>query len=788
MYSAKFKMNPEQVESLPDYWIEINRARIRFSGIGPRYQDASCNKIWPRDTLEWTDELRKILYDELRSKINNVTFCDNVGKIVERLFKRLKQCNITSIFQKFCPLDKGHFEEVPFAIHHALDCYTPYKQILAFIHQTLRAINAGDRSIGGGDFLIFLFGCHRNYDIFKSHLSSLVSEGEKLQKIPIGNYVHFGSLRMDLNKVEWLGDIDIELKYRLFIQIIYSLIRFILDLLRRYFYITLGNHTADMLLYYRYDLWQKIQSHNINDLIKKNIMTYVDHDSQIPYHPVAVSKLRFHLKRDSLRPICIDMKYNQRIRKQNRQLLAILKGILQKSSKFSLNGLLRGLRSFKSKVDTNPETRVYMVRTDIKNCFQSVDQRLLKSIVLEKFKELANDRDEVALTKLECHKAAADKKSKPLSFNIWSIDPERVKAERNLLDVAIVQGPVYLGLNEFDKRYLTHHVCEPVIRETRHSRRDLMLLKGLRQGSPYSPLFCSIYIEAAFERHLNEFFNSETCKIYRYVDDILFISLDLDESRRFMDKMLKGFKDFNLKMNVDKLSCNFRCLGLDENLCKLDDYVVFYKLRIAIKTLECSHHYVFNDVPLQYSFHINAYFSRERMVKSIKAVKVNPIHLDCELNNFDRVVENIFYFAILLAHRTGTAILQSFELRNLQNQAPTFVSAMSQMSAKKIHSAIRVGVRRDIIKNDLTLSEIRLLAISAFLVTWKRVHMRHRKSELKELERIQRRFLMRVTVIPEIPDQRKDYWVSKNRALIDSFNKGPFIEEVTLPQSRHRLN
>lgn len=782
----------DHLENLPDYKYFINRAKIRFSGTGPWIHDSQAQestKIWPRDSIDWVDESRKILYDELRDAINNQDYCEHVRDVIRQTFQQLQKCNINSLYNRFCPLDSGHFNRVPFAIHHALDCYTTYKQIMDFIYHIFSSVYYKK----SGSFMKTMFGCNRNFDIFKTHISELISGSEKLQRMQIGYFVSFGPLNMDLSTVRWLDGVDIKLKYRIFIQIVYALVRFILDLLRRYFYITIGNHTSDKLFYYRYDLWQRIQKRNIEDLIDRGVFVVIPHDDQIEYHPVSVSKLRFHLKKDGLRPICIQAKYTPSIKRMNSQTVAVLKAIIENSTRqprFTLTDLLTKLNVFKQKM-IDQQMRIYMVRADIKDCFQSVDQELLRKTIMKKLQTLVNNDQVIKLFRLECvtkkQENPIDGDGRSRSYKTWSLNPDSVKNNKRLSQAVVIEGPIDLSLTDFDRCHLQQHIITPIIKETRQSKKELLLLRGLRQGSPISPMLCSIYIQAAFDQHLDEFITSESCHLFRYVDDILFISTDIDEAKRFMHKMLKGFVDFNLRMNIDKLSCNFTCPGLDDELCRLNDFAVFYKRRIALKDLNCSQHYVFNDIPLHYTFNVNPYMGQDRLTKSIRTIKVNLIYLDLKLNGLDGVVDNIFKIGLLVAHRLAASIKISYHMRSINNQQLKFITEIIWESSKKIYLHMRSGVRRKLIENDLTKSEVRIIVASAFLATWKRVHMRSRKLELEEIHRVQRRLLIRISIIQLAVEDRREYWRNKVNSLLDGFVKSHFINEAILPLSRHRL-
>lgn len=776
-------MTPDEIKLLPDYLHEIDRNKLRFNGTGPRLHDRP-EKLWPRDYIDPENEAQKVLYPALKRLIDSEQKIQSIQSIIEQIFYGLRQCNTTKLFNKSCPLDHGYFNRVQFSVSHAMEAYTSYDKIISFIHQSLRSINIGQK---GKNFIKVIFGCHCNYDIFKLHIKWLVIGNLKLRKMIIGQFVLFDGLSMDLTKVKWLRGLTTKAQYSIFIQVIYALTRFISELLRRYFYITVSNPYANKLFYYRYDLWQKLHSIVINSYIDTNLLYKFEISDGIDLPPNGTSKLKFYLKRDNLRLICTKQRGPKNSEVMLHQLRAVLTYILNRIpnyEKFTLTSLLNGLKELRRK-SSNEGKKIYFVRADIENCFQNIKQEKLKRIITD---NLYNHRKSgyFELVKLSCTTKHDQQRRGTREIIRWSIDPQSVKMSGDFDHVQVVNSK-YINIEEFDRVYLRPQIVNPVLRESKTSKNGYNLLVGIRQGSPFSPLLCAIYIQEAFNKYLGDLLNVNDCKLFRYVDDILFMTTDLVKAQKFMDRMLKGLEEFGLRSNANKLACNFECEGIDEGVCRLDEFVLFYKRKISLSTLHCTYNYSYNSISIDNTFHVSPYFNQESVYNSVfKLSRIEAIHLDYELNGIYCVIENIFENALLTAFRMATLLITSFTFRNLNNQQEKFIMKVVNQIARRIMSCIESGLRRKVIENKLTFKEVRLLTLAAFLVTWRGNRLRHRTNELYELERFMRRYMMKYLVstdadIETLDELRGVKFEEMIYKLIKKFPNSSFPKEVILP-------
>lgn len=799
-------LTSKDLEKLSLYKYNINRARIRYSGIGPYCESTNgthgneaenqvSHKIWPRDTFDPHDQTRMILLDFKRDIEH-----DKVVEIEETLnnvFERLRLCNVNNLYKKhaYHPGWKYPFKNIPFVMSNALDADTPYHRIAAMLQGILRSINVEKKTSTNpsrvqGLFINHVFGCNKNLEILKGHIDEIIRGCSKFFVMRVADIICYEDKSMDLNIVPWLDGLELEVKYNIFTQFISAIMRYLLEFLRRYFYITRGSQTGDKLFYYGYDIWQRIKDDVLIDLTMKGVIARdLNYASISDIHPLSFSKLRFHLKNSGLRPICIgDKKIPREFKKKNDLLFAILEGLLLETRycKFSLNNLLEEILHYKDSLNsTDNPSQVYIVRTDIKDCFQSVKQDLLYDILEKRLRIMMEPNNNQVLLKRISYRikvrVASDleeSKMKYISKTHWTLNerPYRMK------DGFLVRDTTIMNLNEI-MDLLEKHIKAPTLVESYGSKHGYKLLKGIRQGSSFSPMFSNLYIQSAFEEKLMEFLISTTGKIFRYVDDILFISTDLNESQQFMYHMLKGIAEYDIKMNINKLSCNFTCRNLDRDLCRIYDYAIFYKQRIWLKSLECQPHYDTKGLSLHYTTGALPYTREQNLLSSIQRPRLRQIHLDTRLNSEDRLISNIFEISLWLAHRIGTTMLISYTMKQHQiNQTPTFLVGLAKQASKRIWIAMKLtrkATKRPATR-PLTRIFVSLLVFSAFICTWQRDRLRHRRRELNNLLIGWKRFRLKVLLSKARDDEECKRWVNESASLMKRFPHSDFYKLVRL--------
>lgn len=762
----------------------VNRKKTRFYGIGPLINDRNKQgakephhgeMLWPHDYIRPERETDKLL--------NSAIVPDQVRAFLIDFFERLRAGNVKKLVDSWCPCDK--FDRAPFTIHRALDAYTPHKDVLRLANMIVLSLNV-KRSYNPKNYIKTLFGTNANLKIFQQHLKWLIVGNARFHIMRLCDILTLGEQKMNLDQVGWLKDVeDLSLRWTIFMQTLHSIIKHILEVLRRYFYITISGSYYDRLFYYRFDLWQKMEQKMIKSLTDQGILQpfSLTEDTTLCKEPGSISRYKFHLKLDSLRLICTNM-HDHNATYNN--FFSILKAILEfvllrlkNYKKFNLNELLMGLKYMRNR-SSELGGKVYIVKADIKNCFQSIKQELLLQIIMENLQRIMKNKTSIRILKLECQPKNPRPGYKPLTQ--WCVDRDLHNLKKRFDSAERFSAPIDLSSEDIETKYLRPNICQPVLRKSKSSRNAFRLLAGIRQGSPVSPIFSAIYIQTAFNHYLTDLIESEDCRLFCHVDDILFISTSHDKVRRFIHYLLRGFKDFNLEMNLDKMQCNFSHPGVGGRFSPTKQHVTFHRQQIDLDTLRCSYdNKCLSGCDIVDTFRVHPYINLATMESLLKNSIFSMIHLDEELNGRDHVAQNIYERALLVAHRTAVMILVSFKLRKHQNnQDGKLVVSCIELASKRVYKTIILGRKHNWIVNTLGYLEVKILVTAAFKVTWERRQVAFRKVERVTIDNLFNRYIMRYLVTKQDSDPRD--FEAFARKLSKSDATLFFVREVRLLQ------
>lgn len=772
-------MDQRKILELTDYCLELSRCRLRYCGIGPRLAGEE-GRLWPRDALRPNDICRRLLYPDLRKSIDDHARVKKIESTICDLTESLRLCKLDQLFNRFCSVEHV-FLKNPFSLKNRLNAHTEYSKIYKFIHNLLRSIRIADH---GGSSLVYLFGSNYNFNLYKQHLKVLVNGNAKLKRVTIGRFVCFGPSSMDLDKVQWLDGLIPEAKYRVFIQLVFALTRFVAEALQRYFYIMISNPYIDKIFYFRYDLWQRMRDEAIGLLVSKRLlepMVMAEESGR-----KETSKIRFLLKKDDIRLICTKQG-NSRPSEEDFQLQAALVYILDKmpgNKNFNLVDFLNDLKRMReSSVHDSHFRPIYFVRADMEDCFHSINQEKLLSIIGNLLRASFTSGT-IEFTKFVC--ARRRPRRGQCEVEKWSCSKELLmRSGTYLFAYALFNKQV--SVEKFLTDYVRPQILRPVLRISKTSKEGFRLMDGIRQGSKNSPLFCSIYIQQALSDHMGHIVTDKEGRLFRYVDDLLYMTTNLSKAQEFVRIMLSGFEGFGLKSNASKLACNFACTDHTE-VRQLEDDVIFFKRRISIRTLSCTHVFAYSSINIDKTFYVNPYYTERELQEYISRwARIELIHLDCELNGREIVVDNLFQHALVVAHRIATVLMVSFLLRNIQNQRPEFIERISEKVARRLFSSITLGKKHNRIVNDFDFREVRLITSAAFLTTWRTNKMRHRRVERDKLTALYERYKMSylTTVLEEDRFRPRGIELeAKLRHLIFNFIKSSAWKEMRLPDKQ----
>lgn len=184
------------------------------------------------------------------------------------------------------------------------------------------------------------------------------------------------------------------------------------------------------------------------------------------------------------------------------------------------------------------ESKLYFVKTDIKNAFSSVDVRHLlvqlhqacKNMNTLQFMKYSNGKKEVNI---------------PLDEYGNLLFRPKYSLKRGILTINVQK---ILGVIEAS--------LQPCVA---YKKLKIKLAKGLPQGCCLSRDLCDFYLARMTSLHLDDLTADAEGVIIRVADDFLFLSKSLEKAQKFKFRMTAGFEKFNCWINSKKTLSNINC-------------------------------------------------------------------------------------------------------------------------------------------------------------------------------------------------------------------------------------
>ncbi|KAH3716234.1 hypothetical protein DPMN_058953 [Dreissena polymorpha] len=205
--------------------------------------------------------------------------------------------------------------------------------------------------------------------------------------------------------------------------------------------------------------------------------------------------------------------------------------------------------------------KLYFVKTDISNCYDSIIQeklvQIMETIIKEELQEECVVRKyfNFSLQGGQVRKTYQRHAAQLSNFiqDFTNFAKSQV-IEKNLHGVVFVDKVLYQHLSaETVLQILRSHIFNNIVKV---GRQYYLQNEGISQGSILSTLLCNFYY-ACMERDHIALQSDEL--LMRVVDDYLFVSPSLESATGFLRTMLAGIKDYNCHTNVDKVMSNFPC-------------------------------------------------------------------------------------------------------------------------------------------------------------------------------------------------------------------------------------
>ncbi|CAG9538106.1 unnamed protein product [Cercopithifilaria johnstoni] len=325
------------------------------------------------------------------------------------------------------------------------------------------------------------------------------------------------------------------------------LLEFSIHITRAAFYVTPENRTK-LLRFYRKDIWKRIESHSFYLLSEKRDLKKV----KGVMNSTVGAQIRFLPKNSGTRSLIVPTGKSF-LRKYSAIALKIVSVIIDllcsKQRKYSSelpltgtaiwNGIGGFPKRFRRFMQMNGSTRIYAVKTDVRDCFDCINQNRLRFILKKLIlltKHFRLNANVIGMSSLIF--------ARRCGFGC-GIDDHNC----NLLELCVTGEMVMWFLETY-----------VINKEFKYRDGVYRAFRGIPQGNHVSTRLCDLYLGAADCERYFELMKRRDTLLIRYVDDYLLLTTDMNVAREFLKVMHLGVDDnYNIIADSKKTVINFYC-------------------------------------------------------------------------------------------------------------------------------------------------------------------------------------------------------------------------------------
>ncbi|TBU13098.1 telomerase reverse transcriptase [Hamiltosporidium tvaerminnensis] len=333
-----------------------------------------------------------------------------------------------------------------------------------------------------------------------------------------------------------------------------------IPIVSQYFYCTETSFSKYKIFYFTKKTWDFFS--------KKYFLNNLSNFEKVNINCEEYSPARLIPKKDGFRLIT-NMSYSVAGKRSMNSKLRSIYDILKNDTIDSLkNSVIKKKQIYQkfSSYTKNIEKDNFILKIDIKSCYDNIPLKFLKKILNISFKST-----KYCIRKY-CTISKSDKE--------YKIRTHRICGKTRLPFLELIKNKTFkkniifydnVFDEEFDKKKMINFILESMNKNIIKYRNKFYLQKqGLPQGCILSSLLCSLYYDWLDEKFINKVF--EKGVLIRYIDDFLVITSDINEIINFL-QVTQNMKEYGIEFNFGKIDSNF---GI-ENLIK-ENFLEFEKI------------------------------------------------------------------------------------------------------------------------------------------------------------------------------------------------------------------
>ncbi|KAJ3019795.1 hypothetical protein HKX48_001768 [Thoreauomyces humboldtii] len=510
------------------------------------------------------------------------------GKLVCRMRKMHHACNYRALLERHCPPCLASAVPVPEKAGCVLNAHSSFHQVSSFVHAAVSQVIPND-----------LLGSDHNWSVIKRAMNNFIRirryETMSLQNVVQGFKINECSWAMDPrpidSKTRHIPPSETLKRTELVFQLLFWLFEsFLIPLIKTTFYCTESAPFRNKIFYFRHDVWHGLTG-SIQVQLATKIFRQVD---PVEYASGSAKSLGYSYIRLLPKDHGVRMITNLRRRfpkkaagngagpadaskiKQNGfSINSILQNAFQiltfekaqsrtppllGSSVLGLNDIYAKLYKFQKSrpVSSKTPAPLYFCKVDVTSCFDTIDQKLLLSIVRDIFldEEYLVQRYTLVYPTAGRFKKSYIRRARP--------SPLAKSLAEGMRETVLVDQVVYNFEETRDiLRLLEEHICNNLIKMGKKIYKQLI---GIPQGSVLSTLLCSFFYAHMERTNLAKFATNDMSLLLRYVDDFLFITESRAEAIEFLQIMHRGHPSHGCVINADKTLVNFPAIIDGKNI------------------------------------------------------------------------------------------------------------------------------------------------------------------------------------------------------------------------------